>query len=92
MMKREKEELLKSILEDAKKPIMFSENAKSRFLERISSDDEKIKQLVYTYLSCQSIKEQGLFLDTVPSKYLEIFTKALQEIAAWYPSNVANTV
>ena len=46
-MKREKEELLKFILEDSKKSILFSENAKSRFLERISSDDEKIKQLVY---------------------------------------------
>ena len=91
-MKREKEELLKSILEDSKKSILFSENAKSRFLERISSDDDKIKQLVYAYLSCQSIKEQEGFLNTVPSKYLEVFTKALQEIAAWYPSNVPNTV
>jgi predicted RNA-binding protein with EMAP domain len=92
MMKREKEELLKSILEDSKKSINFSENAKSRFLERISSDDEKIKQLVYAYLSCQSIKEQEVFLDTVPSKYLETFTRSLQEIATWYPSNVPYAV
>lgn len=80
------------ILEDTKKPIMFSENAKSRFLERISSDDEKIKQLVYAYLSCQSMKEQEGFLESVPSKYLDTFTKSLQEIATWYPSNVPYAV
>ena len=80
------------ILEDSKKSILFSENAKSSFLERISSDDEKIKQLVYAYLSCPSIKEQERFLNTIPSKYLDTVTKALQEIAAWYPANVPNTI
>ena len=87
-MKKEREKLLKTIMEDiATKSINYSENTKRRFLERISSNDGRIKELVYAYLSCQSIKEQEVFLDSVSQNDKDSFSVALQEIASWYPSN-----
>jgi hypothetical protein len=88
-MKKEKEDLLKSILESPKKSIQYSNNAIKRFLERISSKDERIKQLVISYLSCQSLREQEVFIDAIPKHDKDSFSIALQEIATWSPSGVS---
>jgi hypothetical protein len=87
-MKKEKEDLLKSILAKTPRIIQYSDKAKRRFLERISSKDDKIKQLIVSYLSCQTIREQELFIDAIAQHDKDSFTNALQEIAAWSPINV----
>ena len=90
-MKKEKEELVKAILAESMPNINFSENAKMRFLDRISSKDASIRQLVHGYLSCHSLDEQAQYFETIAENDLDSFTFALQEIANWQPASLKIT-